>query len=132
MDKFSLEIVTPIKDFKIEDIDYLRCPGMDGEFGIMNEHINGIFGLAVGELKILTKDKNKYYATGGGFLEIMGDRVKLLLESIEKSSDIDTQRANNSLERAKLRKAKKESSLNHKRAELSLVRALNRLKVSKR
>ena len=62
----------------------------------------------------------------------MGDRVKLLLESIEKSSDIDTQRANNSLERAKLRKVKKESSLNHKRAELSLIRALNRLKVSKR
>ena len=128
----SVEIVTPIRELKLDDVSYLRCPGLDGSFGIMNNHREGIFALTVGEIKVSQNGKSAYYATGGGFAEIYEGSVKLLVESLEKSNEIDSDRANNSLERAKQRKTEQNSETNYARVEASLARALNRLRVSKR
>ena len=129
---YNVEIVTPIRELKLEDVSYLRCPGLDGSFGVMNNHREGIFALSVGEIKVSQNGKNEYYATGGGFAEILNYSVKLLVESLEKSNEIDSDRANNSLKRAQQRKTEQNSEINDARVEASLVRALNRLRVSKR
>ena len=133
MTAYNVEIVTPIRELKLQDVSYLRCPGLDGSFGIMNNHREGIFALSVGDIKVSQQDgKSKYYATGGGFAEIYNDSVKLLVESLEKSNEIDSDRANNSLKRAQQRKTEQNSEINDARVEASLARALNRLRVSKR
>ena len=132
MTAYNVEIVTPIRELKLQDVSYLRCPGLDGSFGIMNNHREGIFALSVGEIKVSQGGKNEYYATGGGFAEIFNDSVKLLVESLEKSNEIDYDRANDSLKRAQQRKTEQNSEINDARVEASLVRALNRLRVSKR
>ena len=132
MTSYNVEIVTPIREIKLDDVIYLRCPGLDGSFGVMKNHREGIFALSVGEIKVTKNGKNEYFATGGGFAEIIDDSVKLLVESLEKSNEIDLDRANKSFERAKKRKTKKDSDLNEARVEASLARALNRLKISKR
>ena len=132
MTAYNVEIVTPIRELKLEDVSYLRCPGLDGSFGVMNNHREGIFALSVGEIKVSQNGKNEYYATGGGFAEILNYSVKLLVESLEKSNEIDSDRANNSLKRAQQRKTEQNSEINDARVEASLVRALNRLRVSKR
>ncbi len=132
MSSFNLDIVTPIRELKIGTVSYVRCPGIDGQFGIMDNHREGIFGLNVGELKIVQNGKDKYFATGGGFAEIVNNSVKLLVESIESSKEINIDRAQESFERAKTRKTKDDPDTNFARAEASLMRALNRLRVSKR
>jgi F-type H+-transporting ATPase subunit epsilon len=132
MTAYNVEIVTPIRELKLQDVSYLRCPGLDGSFGIMNNHREGIFALSVGEIKVSQDGKSEYYAIGGGFAEIYNDSVKLLVESLEKSNEIDSDRANNSLKRAQQRKTEQNSEINDARVEASLVRALNRLRVSKR
>ena len=132
MNSYNVEIVTPIREIKLDDVAYLRCPGLDGSFGVMSNHREGVFALSVGEIKVTQNGKDEYFATGGGFAEIVDDSVKLLVESLEKSNEIDSERANQSLERAKKRKIKKDSELNDARIEASLVRALNRLQISKR
>ena len=132
MTVYGVEIVTPIRELKLDDVSYLRCPGLDGSFGIMNNHREGIFALTVGEIKVSQNGKCEYYATGGGFAEIYKDSVKLLVESLEKSNEIDSDRAKASLERAQHRKTEQNSKINDVRVEASLVRALNRLRVSKR
>ncbi|MBI88482.1 MAG: ATP synthase F1 subunit epsilon [Candidatus Marinimicrobia bacterium] len=132
MQLFNLDIVTPIKEVKLGEINYLRCPGIDGSFGIMNKHREGIIALTIGEIKITKDGKSEYYATGGGFAEILDNSVKLIVESVEKSSDIDSVRAQKSLDRANQRKIEKDSEINNIRVETSLLRALNRLRVSKR
>ena len=129
---FNVDIVTPIRELKLEDVRYLRCPGLDGSFGVMKNHREGIFALSVGEIKVSKNGKSEYYATGGGFAEIFNDSVKLLLESLEKSNEIDSDRANASLKRAEQRKTEQNTEINDARVEASLVRALNRLRVSKR
>ena len=132
MTSYNVEIVTPIRELKLQDVSYLRCPGLDGSFGIMNNHLEGIFALSVGEIKISQDGKIEYYAIGGGFAEIFDDSVKLLVESLEKSNEIDSDRAKASLERAQHRKTEQNSEINDARVEASLTRALNRLRVSKR
>ena len=132
MGTYNVEIVTPIREVKLEEVSYLRCPGLDGSFGVMSNHRDGIFALSVGEIKVSQNGKIEYYATGGGFAEIINDSVKLLVESLEKSNEIDANRANDSLKRAQQRKTEPTSAINDTRVEASLIRALNRLRVSKR
>lgn len=132
MREFNLEIVTPIRELDERQVSYVRCPGLDGSFGVMSHHREGIIALTVGEIKITRNGKDEFLATSGGFAEIMEDKVKLLVESIETAAEIDKDRATSSLERATQRKTDSNSTLDDARIEASLIRAINRLRVSKR
>jgi len=131
MSSFKLEIVTPTKINEIKNVSYARCPGTDGSFGIMKGHREAVITLGIGEIKITETGKDSYYATSGGFAEISKEKVQFLLETVEESKDIDLDRAKSSIERSKDRLSKKlETDIS--RARLSLIKALNRLKVSSR
>ena len=132
METFSVEIVTPIKILNQENVKYIRCPGIDGSFGIMKKHRQGVIALDIGEIKIDINGDTDWYATSGGFVEIGSDKIELLLESVEKSNEIDVKRATEALERAKDRKKNSTEQIDNIRLEASLSRALNRLKVSKK
>ena len=132
MSSFSLYIVTPNLELKVGQVAYVRCPGLDGAFGVMNNHREGILALAIGEVKVTQGGKDEYFSTGGGFVEIIDNSVKLLVESIERSNDIDTDRAQRSLDRAKKRQVDKDPDTNNARIDASMMRALNRLRVAKR
>ena len=132
MDAYSIEIVTPIKKISQESVKYIRCPGIDGSFGIMKKHRVGVFALDIGEIKIETNSETEWYSTSGGFVEIGSDKVELLLESIERSNEIDVKRATEALERAKNRKSNPQEKIDSTRLEASLTRAMNRLRVSKK
>ena len=132
MNTIQLEIVTPTRILDEGQVSYVRCPGVDGSFGVMANHIEGIIVLDVGEVKVRKDNQEKYLSISGGYAEIMGDRLELLVESVEKSSEIDSERAEMSMERARTRKSEQDPELNEARIEASLARALNRLRVSKR
>ena len=132
METFSVEIVTPIKILNQENVKYIRCPGIDGSFGIMKKHRQGVIALDVGEIKIDANGDTDWYSTSGGFVEIGSDKIELLLESVEKSNEIDVKRATEALDRAKDRKKNSTEQIDNVRLEASLSRALNRLKVSKK
>jgi len=129
---FVVEIVTPIKVVNQENVKYLRCPGIDGSFGVMKNHRNGVIALDVGEIKVETKDDVEWYATSGGFVEILDNKVELLLESVERSNEIDVKRASGALERASQRRKNIKEPFDNMRLEASLLRAVNRLRVSKK
>jgi len=127
MGNFQLDIITPTSIQSYENISYLRIPSLDGLTGIQAKHANAIIALDVGEIKITINGKNQYFSTSGGFSDIKPEGVQLLLETIEKSSDIDQKRAEESLKRAKENINNKSMSL--QRAQNSLKRAKNRLKL---
>ena len=133
MSQFNLDIVTPTQNLDVIEIDYLRCPGINGSFGIMANHQDGIFSLDIGEIMIQSKSDTKYYSISGGFAEINENEVCLLVETIELSTDIDISRAKSALQRANGRKNKSnDEAFDQVRMETSLSRALNRLRVAKR
>ena len=131
MDKhFTLEIVTPVKTLDFEKVEYLRAPSSEGLFGVMPGHVASIINLDIGEVKFLANNKEDYFAISGGFAQVSKDKVSLLIECIESKDEIDIDRTNKSLERAKERLSDK--TMNQARAQLALARAKNRLKVSNR
>ena len=99
MSEFQLEIVTPIRELDQGQVSYVRCCGLDGSFGVMENHREGIIALTVGEIKITRKGKDEFLATSGGFADIDKNKVLLVLETAESNEDIDIKRAEESLEK---------------------------------
>ena len=133
MSTFNLDIVTPTRNLEEMVVSYVRCPGLDGSFGIMANHQEGIFSLDIGEIMVKTESETKYLSTSGGFAEIVNDGVSILVETVESASDIDISRAEAALQRARDRKSSSDKeNLDHMRLESALSRALNRLRVSKK
>lgn len=130
MSTFSLELVTPTKVLDEGQVEHIRCPGLDGYFGVMANHRDAIIALGIGEVKVTQNKKDHYLAVSGGFAEITKGTVELLLETFERVEEIDAARAKSSLQRAQDRKEVKE--IDTARNEASLLRALNRLKILKR
>ena len=132
MSTFRLEIVTPTRVIDKGEVNYVRCPGSDGQFGVMARHTNAMFALVEGEIKVVTDKETSYLATRGGFAEVTGKEVKILVETAEHTAEIDLDRAQTALERAKQRFTEKGPDMDLARAELSIKRALTRLRVAKR
>ena len=90
MSSFQLEIVTPTKVLDEGQVEYLRCQGLDGSFGVMANHREAIIALGVGEIKVTQNGKEHFLATSGGFIEITKEKVELLLETYELAEEIDS------------------------------------------
>ena len=127
---FQLDIVTPTNVISEGQVEYLRSPSTDGLFGIMGGHAVATILMDIGEIKVTKEGKEIYYATNGGFADIRPESVMLLVETAEKVSDIDKDRAGSSMKRAKDRLKDNETDLN--RAKAAIDRARNRLKISSR
>ena len=130
---FHLEIITPTQVFDEGQVSYLRAPSTNGLFGVMAGHVPAMIALDVGEIKINKSGSVKFMATSGGYAEIKKDHVQLLVETAEPAEDIDVQRAQTALERAKEKLAEKAKELADEQQDLDArERALNRLRIAKR
>jgi len=127
---FDLNIITPTKTINEEKVEYLRAPSYDGLFGVKIGHANSTMALNVGEIKVVKNGKETFYSSSSGFADITNNKVEILVETIELSSEIDKNRAQDAASRAKQRLNDKK--MDQTRSMLSLQKAINRLKVSKR
>ena len=100
---FQLEIITPTQIFTEGQVSYVRAESPDGQFGIMAKHTPATIALGIGEIKVVKDGKETFYATNGGFADIQKESVLLLVETAEKISDIDMDRADSSRQRAQER-----------------------------
>ena len=85
MNKFQLDIITPIGIQSYNDVSYIRVPGLDGLLGIQAKHASAIIALTIGEIKITNNNKSVSFATSGGFVDIRPEGIQLLIETIELS-----------------------------------------------
>ncbi len=127
---FQLDIVTPTKVISEGQVEYLRAPSTEGLFGILGGHAVATILIDIGEIKVTKEGKEFYYATNGGFADIRPESVMLLVETAEKNSDIDKDRAEKAIKRAKDKLQDNKTDL--KRAKDAIARARNRLKITDR
>ncbi len=130
MKSFHLEIVTPDELRDKGEVTYVRCPGMDGLFGVMGGHIPALIALTTGEIKVTKGGKDIFYATSGGYADISAEKVELLVETVERADEIDVARAKAARERAKEHLSK--GDVDYIQAKAKVERAANRLEVAKR
>lgn len=126
----QLEIVTPDKVVVSQPVDYIGVPGVEGEFGVLPNHIPMLSALAVGPLYFRTGSKTEYVFVSGGFAEISGNKVTILAESAELSKDIDVTRAEAARKRAEERLAAQTETIDATRAHAALQRSVERLRVA--
>ena len=127
---FQLDIVTPTHVISEGQIEYLRAPSTDGLFGVQGGHATATILLDIGEIKVTKEGKEFYYATNGGFADVRPESVMLLVETAEKVSDIDKDRAEEAIKRAKEKLKDNETDLT--RAKDAITRARNRIKIISR
>ncbi len=139
---FQLEIVTPEKTVYSGRVESLRAPGTEGGFGVLAGHHPMLASLDVGQIMFRPAcragvgagreegEGPKVAATSGGFAQVQRDSVTVLAETAELAGEIDVARAEAARDRARERLARRrEAEVDAVRAEMALVRALNRLRV---
>ncbi|HOJ43411.1 MAG TPA: F0F1 ATP synthase subunit epsilon [Syntrophorhabdaceae bacterium] len=133
MSQLDLEIITPERVLVKEQVDLLEARSELGEFGILPGHIQFLTTVDIGEVRFVKDGKTYYIAAGGGFAEVVNDKVLMLLESAEMADEIDVERAEVAREKAEA--ALKELSPDapeYKIHELALNKAITRINVAKK
>ena len=126
----QLEVVTPDKQVVSQAVDYVSAPGVEGEFGVLPNHVNLLSALAIGTLRFDTGGKSQNVFISGGFAEVSDNTVTVLAEAAELAEEIDQSRAQAAKERAEKRLAEKVENVDTTRAEASLKRAVTRMNIA--
>ena len=125
-----LKLITHDRIVFDEDVNEIYTRGVDGEFGILENHVPIMTALEVGVAKAVQGDKIKLFTTMGGIFQFKDNDAIILTDNAESGSDIDVARAKAAKERAEARLADKSAEIDAKRAEAALARAKARLKVA--
>ena len=132
MFELTLEIITPSKAVFSGAVKSVTVPGTSGSFQVLINHAPIISTLEIGLIIVQLPDKSKiYYSTSGGTIEVLNNKVLILVDTLETVENIDIERAKGALERAKERLGHKDSKeIDVIRAELALARAINRIRIA--
>ncbi len=133
MATLRLEIVTPEAKTYSDDVDGVVIPGVEGELGILPQHVALMTQLLPGELRITKNGQETRLAVGEGFVEITGDKVSVLTDMAVPESDIDESVAEEAIRRAEA--AMKEDHLDEEgmaNVQASLLKSLAQLRVKRR
>ena len=108
MSELNLEIVTPSKPAFSGEIKAITVPGTKGRFQVLKNHAPIISTFEIGMVKVdLPDGKSDYYATAGGTIEVLDNKILVLADSIEKVSEFVKEEALFSKKRAKKELSKK-------------------------
>jgi len=130
--KILLDIVTPEKKLMSAEVDEVTAPGFYGEFGILPDHTTYLCQLGVGVLTYRMNSASYFVSVIKGYAEVGMNKVTVLAEVAERAEDVDIERAEKALERAKTRMSSEDDSVfDFERAELALKRASTRISVAR-
>jgi len=124
---FNLNVVAPDGQVLNKDIEFLVVPGENGELGILPNHAPLIAGLVIGVIRYTEKGKVNKIAIGGGFMEVVANKVTILANTAETSEKIAVERALSAKERAEKRLEERQPGTDFQRAEVALKRAIARI-----
>ena len=80
---FSIEIVTPQKQFFAGEVTSILAPGKDGLFQVLKNHAPLVAALKGGKVKLELPDSGeKTFMISDGFFEISDNKAILLTEDI--------------------------------------------------
>jgi len=96
----TLEIVTPEAKVYADTVDSVVIPTTSGEIGILPGHIPLLTQIDQGELRVTKDGKSQNLAVGGGFAQILGDKVSVLAETAIEEEKIDEHAVDAAMKRA--------------------------------
>jgi F-type H+-transporting ATPase subunit epsilon len=136
MRSIKLKIVTPEKLLIEEEVYSVTLPAESGEITVLPDHIPYIGTLRPGEIFFRrTKEAEpESFATSGGFVELHGNTLSLLVDTAERAEEIDLDRAEEGRQKAE-ELAKSQHTLDeaeYARVAASLEKEFARLRVARK
>ncbi|TMF42066.1 MAG: ATP synthase F1 subunit epsilon [Chloroflexi bacterium] len=100
--KYPLRVVSVERSLFEGDVEFIIANGADGELGVMARHAPLMTVLKPGPLRIqeVMGGAEELLFVGGGFLEVLPDRVTVLADVAEHAEEISVERAEEARRRA--------------------------------
>jgi F-type H+-transporting ATPase subunit epsilon len=130
--KLRLEIVTPETTVYSEEVDMVTMQGIEGQMGILPEHVRLMTKSVLGEMIVHKDGKDDVLALGEGIVEITGDRVAVVTDMAIKAENIDEAEIEEARKGAAARLREKLSAEEAAFVNASLARSLAQLRVKRR
>ena len=111
-----LEIVTAERVLFEGEVETVVAPGSEGELGVLPHHAAVMAMLRSGELRYRIGGDESYLSVTGGFMDIRGDHVVVLADAAEHVNEIDEDRAQEAMNRARERMASRGEDVDLERA----------------
>ncbi|MBI3261257.1 ATP synthase F1 subunit epsilon [Candidatus Berkelbacteria bacterium] len=131
----QFELVTPEKKLFSEEVYEVILPTKEGQISVFPDHVPVVSILKSGVLAlrrtIKTPDADlEHVALSGGYVEITGNRVRVLADSAERAEEISELRAEQAKKRAEELIGQSKDTQQTAEAAAMLERALTRIKVA--
>jgi F-type H+-transporting ATPase subunit epsilon len=100
--KYPLRVVSVERSLFEGDVEFIIANGADGELGVLARHAPLMTILKPGPLRIqeVYGGAEQILFVGGGFLEVLPDRVTVLADVAEHADEISVERAEEARRRA--------------------------------
>lgn len=130
---FAMEIVTPMGLAYKSEVTHVKLPGVEGYFGVLAGHEPFITSLKLGEIKAdLPGGETKYFAVTGGLVEVLPEKVSILVESAEEAHEIDLEGAQKEKENLEKRILTLPDKKEIEKAKKALEKAVIRIRVAQK
>lgn len=129
---FRLEIATPDRLLVDEQVSQADIPLVNGYIGVLPGHSPLLGEIGTGDLVYTAGGRPRHMAVDGGWVEVLGDHVRVLANHAENADEIDVARAEEARKRALDRLSRPPADLDVGRALNALNRAQARLDVASR
>ena len=127
----KLEIVTPEAKIFSDDVEMVTLTGIDGQMGILPQHMPLMTALVAGEIIAKQNGQNLFLAVGDGFVQVTREKVSVLTDMAIKADDIDEARAEEARQRAEARLAQKLNDEEAAAVQAALAHAVTQLKIKR-
>jgi F-type H+-transporting ATPase subunit epsilon len=129
--ELEVSILSPARVVSKTPASQVQLPGTLGYMGILPGHTRFVGELGIGELTVDASAGKQVYFIAGGYVDVADDKVTVLVDVVEKPSDIDVGRAEKAKQRA-LDRLHNKAAVDLTRAQAALLRAETRLTVASR
>jgi len=128
----KLEIVTPEGIVYSEDVEMVTLPCVEGEMGILPQHVELMTQLVPGEMIVRSGGRDGLVAVGEGLVEVTSKRVAILTDMAIPADKIDEAMVEEARQRAEARLREKVSAEEIASLNASIARSLAQLRVKRR
>lgn len=111
-----------------EEYERISLPTNDGIRTILNNHMDVVVPVEIGEVKLINGKETKEVVVSEGIFNFEDNKAQLLVRTFEFADEIDKNRAQRAKERAEKRLEQELNAKELQETELSLKRAITRLR----
>ena len=99
-ENFKLDIISPQKTFFSDDVSMVTLPAIEGDIGILKNHINLITFLRPGLINIQQKDRNfQELYVEDGTVEFHSNNLTILVSKVFKLNELTKENINEMMEK---------------------------------